>query len=197
MLERTAQLVRLLAAGGLALTAAACGPDIEVVPGEPQGECNVVETAYKNGSREHIEPCSDVDYEMSPPVFGDHYPSWAAFQTYDYPVPLGYLVHPLEHGAVVVFYDCPEDCTDEVAEAQAAIDAWPADPLCSFDIVRRVILVPRPGLGPRWGASAWGFSIKADCFDPKLFGNFYERHFGNAPEDFCNQGDVIPEGACQ
>ena len=53
---------------------------------------------------------------MSPPVFGDHYPTWAAFQTYEYPVPLGYLVHSLEHGAVVVFYDCPEGCAEEVAE---------------------------------------------------------------------------------
>ena len=197
MFERRAPLARLLAAVGLTLLIGGCGPDIQVVPGEPQGECNVVERTYKNGSKAHIEPCSSVDYEMMPPVFGDHYPTWAAFGTYDYPVPSGYLVHDLEHGAVVVFYDCPEECADEVAEVQAAIDAWPADPLCSLDIKHRAILVPRPALGARWAASAWGFSIKADCFDAELFADFYRRHVGNAPEDLCNQGDVIAADACQ
>ncbi|HKY36395.1 MAG TPA: DUF3105 domain-containing protein [Polyangiaceae bacterium] len=197
MLERHPRLARLFAAGSLALLGSGCGPDIEAAPGEPQGACNAVETTYKNGSRDHVELCSSVDYEMSPPVFGDHYPNWAAFMTYDYPVPLGYLVHSLEHGAVVVFYDCPEECLDEVAEVQAAIDSWPADPLCSLDIKHRVILVPSPGLGVRWAAAAWGYSIKADCFDAELFANFYARHVGNAPEDLCNQGDVIAPGACQ
>jgi hypothetical protein len=195
MAERS--LARLLAFCSLALLGSGCGPDVEVVSGGPQGECNVVETMYKNGSRDHIEPCSDVEYAMNPAVFGDHYPSWAAFQTYDYPVPMGYLVHSLEHGAVVVLYDCPEGCTDEVAEAQTAIDEWPVDPLCSIDIKRRVILVPRPELGSRWAATAWGYSIKADCFDVALFADFYARHVGNAPEDFCNQGDVIAADACQ
>lgn len=197
MFERRTSLGRLVAAGGLALLGSSCGPDVEVVPSEPQGECNVVERTYKNGSRDHVEPCSSVDYEMMPPVFGDHYPTWAAFGTYDYPVPSGYLVHSLEHGAVVVFYDCPEECPDEVAEVQAAIDAWPADPLCPLDINHRVILVPRPALGARWAASAWGFSIKADCFDAELFADFYDRHVGNAPEDLCNQGDLIAADACQ
>jgi hypothetical protein len=191
------RLAWVLTLCSLALLANGCGPDIEAVPGEPQGECNAVETTYKNGSRDHVEPCSDVEYAMSPAVFGDHYPSWAAFQTYDYPVPTGYLVHSLEHGAVVVLYDCPDGCVDEVSQAQAAIDAWPVDPLCSVDIERRVILVPQPALGARWAASAWGFSLKADCFDAGLFADFYERHVGNAPEDFCNQGDVIGADACQ
>lgn len=170
---------------------------IEVFPGEPQGECAAVETRYANGSRAHVAPCSDVAYEMSPPVFGNHYPTWAAFQTYDYPVPAGYLVHDLEHGAVVVHYDCPDGCADEVADVQAAIDAWPADPLCSDDIKRRVILVPEPELGARWAASAWAHSLKADCFDPPLFADFYARHVGRGPEDLCNQGVVIDESACE
>jgi hypothetical protein len=194
MLERQGSAALALAL----LALAACGgEDVTSSVGTPQGECNAVETSFRDGSRDHVAPCSDVSYGMTPPVFGDHYPTWAAFQTYDYPVPLGYLVHDLEHGAVVVFYDCPDGCADEVAEVRSAIDAWPADPLCTADVVRRVILVPKPGLGARWAASAWGHSLEADCFDAALFADFYDRHVGNAPEDLCNQGQVIAETACQ
>jgi hypothetical protein len=134
---------------------------------------------------------------MSPPVFGDHYPFWAAFKTYDHPVPDGYLVHSLEHGAVAFFYDCEDGCDDEVSEVQAFIDDLPLDPRCSEDVKRRVILVPRPRLGARWAAAAWGYSLTADCFDRELFTRFYERHTAQGPENLCNQGIELTESACQ
>jgi hypothetical protein len=106
------------------------------------------------------------------------------------------LVHSLEHGAVVLFYDCPEGCADEVDAAQAFIDDLPADPRCSSDVERQVILVPRPGLGARWAAASWGYSLVSSCFDADAFRHFYEKRVGNGPEDLCNQGQVIPEDAC-
>jgi hypothetical protein len=167
------------------------------VEGEPTGDCSAVLRSYKGGSATHFPECSDIEYSMSPPVFGDHYPIWAAYKTYDYPVPLGYLVHDLEHGAVVFFYDCDDGCPDEVADVQKVIDALPSDPRCSEDVRVQVVLVPRPGLGARWAASAWGYSISADCFDPALFRQFYDNHHGQGPEDLCNQGQSIASGACQ
>jgi hypothetical protein len=173
-----------------------CGSEIESHAGEPMGECGAVETSYENGSGSHLSECSDIEYPMSPPVFGDHYPSWAAFQTYDFPVPLGYLVHSLEHGAVVFFYDCPDGCADEVSEVQTFIDELPADPLCAAAVKRRVILVPSPGLGTRWAAAAWGYSVRAACFDRAIFQQFYDAHVAQGPENLCNQGAVISEDAC-
>ncbi len=181
----------------LALLSLGCSDDIESHAGAPMGACNVVQTSFENGTRAHLAECSDIAYEMSPPVFGDHYPVWAAYQTYDYPVPLGYLVHALEHGAVIFLYDCPEGCPDEVAEVQAFIDALPPDPRCSAQVGRQVILVPRPGLGARWAAAAWGYSLRGDCFDAELFEQFYRRRLGHAPEDLCAQGISVPEDACQ
>lgn len=190
---------RLAACAALAaLTAAGCGgdPPVEGTSGEPQGECGVVESRFSGGSRAHVEECSDVDYEMSPPALGEHYPRWAAFGTYDFPLSPGFLVHNLEHGAVVFFYDCPDGCADEVAEVQAFIDALPVDPLCAADVRRRVILVPRPGLGARWAASAWGFTLTGSCFDAELFGAFYAAHVGQAPENLCNQGAPFASDPC-
>jgi hypothetical protein len=167
------------------------------VESEPIGDCAAVLRSYSGGSATHLPECSDIEYSMSPPVFGDHYPIWGAYKTYDFPVPLGYLVHDLEHGAVVFFYDCPDGCSDEVADVQAFIDALPADPRCSQAVRVQVVLVPRPGLGARWAASAWGYSLSADCFDAELFGQFYADHQGQGPENLCNQGVDITPAACQ
>jgi hypothetical protein len=173
-----------------------CSADVVAHPGTSMGKCHAVETSFENGSRSHVAPCSEVDYPMSPPVFGDHYPVWAAYQTYEYPVPLGFLVHDLEHGAVVLFYDCPDGCAEEVAEVQSFIDALPADPRCTPDVEHQVILVPQPALGSRFAASAWGYSLTADCFDAPLFQKFYDDHHGKGPEDLCNQGEVLGPNAC-
>jgi hypothetical protein len=175
-----------------------CSEDAAPVgsPGEPVGECNSVETSFENGSAKHVPACSELSYSMSPPVFGDHYPSWAAYGSYDFPLPLGFLVHNLEHGAVVVFYNCPEGCEDEVAEAQASIEALPVDPRGSPQVKRQVVLVPDPSLSARWGAAAWGHSLTGDCFDAGLFAAFYAAHVGRGPEDLCAEGVLFAENPC-
>jgi hypothetical protein len=137
----------------------------------------------------HQTQCSDLTYTTNPPSGGDHYLVWAAFQSYDVPVRPGFLVHALEHGAVVFWYNCPEGCADEVATVQGFISDLPEDPLCDGAAApRRAVLVPYPELGSRWAASAWGHALTADCFDEDAFGEFYSTHVGQAPENFCNDG---------
>ena len=202
-LRKTGRPLALAACGLLPVTG--CGDDGPHRQGDlnvldesaPQGSCDAVERHYSGETATHREECSDIEYSTSPPVFGDHYPLWAAYGTYGYPVPLGYLVHDLEHGAVVFFYDCPEGCTDEVQAAQDAIDALPDDPRCSQAVRVQVVLVPRPGLGARWAASAWGYSLTASCFDPQIFSQFYVDHHGQGREDVCGDGQLIAAGACQ
>lgn len=192
-----------LSLGVVLLLASACGEETHVqaplVPkdeSEPAGECSAIVRSYEGASATHYAECSDIEYATSPPVFGDHYPTWAAYQSYDFPLPLGFLVHDLEHGAIVLFYDCPEGCQDEVAAAQAFIDALPDDPRCAADVRVQVVLVPRPGLGSRWAASAWGYSLNANCFDSQVFGEFYRAHVGQGPEDLCNQGVAFSADPC-
>jgi hypothetical protein len=190
----------------ISLTAFGCspGPDgkphpqpaVTPVEGEPTGVCSAVLRSYEGATATHLPECSDIVYATSPPVFGDHFPTWAAYGTYDFPVPLGYLVHDLEHGAVVIYYDCPGGCADELATVQAFVDALPADPRCSETVRVQVVLVPRPDLGSRWAASAWAYSLTADCFDPEVFGQFYDAHHGRGPEDLCNQGVALSSDAC-
>jgi hypothetical protein len=145
---------------------------------------------HPNEGATHVEACSPVSYGSNPPSSGNHYPIWAAFQSYDFAVPRGFLVHSLEHGAVVVSYNCPSGCASEVEAAQAMIDALPDDAVCvGTSLRRRVILTPDPLLDVPWAASAWDFTIRSQCFSAPEFRAFYLEHGRQGPEDICIQGD--------
>src|SRR5215469_7417837 len=68
----------------------------------PTGPCGAVTQQHAIEGFNHVDACSYVDYHTLPPSSGDHYPFWAAYMTYDQPVPEGYWVHNLEHGAIVL-----------------------------------------------------------------------------------------------
>jgi hypothetical protein len=135
-----------------------------------------------------------IEYSTNPPCTGEHYPAWAAYQTYAFPVPRGYWVHSLEHGAVVITYNCDDGCADEVAQVEAMIDGLTADLRCSSaGIDVQVILTPDPLLDLRWGLSSWGNTLRADCLDLDAFEDFYYDHVGQAPEDICGGGLALTE----
>jgi hypothetical protein len=149
------------------------------------GSCNAIAEQHPIEGNLHMAICSPLTYGTNPPSSGNHYSIWAAYKTYTQPFLPGFWVHCLEHGAVVIGYNCPDGCAGDVARAQAFIDALPAD--CGAP-PRRVVLLPNPGLDVRFAASAWGFTLKADCFDPSAFGAFFAAHYGQGPEDICSDG---------
>ena len=187
----------------LAYTVSACSDESGGTGGadEPGGACNVQPKTVTGLDETHVTVCTELDYPDNPPAGGQHYPVWAAFQSYSFPVPRGFWVHDLEHGAVVYSYNCADSadgCADEVAEVQAMIDALPSDPLCGPATPRRVVLTPDPLLDVRWGVSAWGFTLRADCVDTERFRKFYLNHFGRGPEDLCAPGsDFASSPPCQ
>ena len=80
-----------------------------------------------------------------------------------------------------------------VARAQALIDALPAD--CGTP-PRRIVMLPNPDLDVRFAASAWGFTLKADCFDSTAFASFVADHYGHGPEAVCSDNiDPLTAGA--
>ena len=159
--------------------------------GGSSSACQQISETHPPASAVHLAMCSDIPYDSNPPSGGDHYAVWAAFQSYDFAVPDGFLVHALEHGAVVFWYNCPDGCADEVAQAQAMIDALPLDDRCAgLPTPRRTVLVPSPNLDARWAASSWGFLEKADCFDADALRGFYMEHSGHGPEDLCGPSGV-------
>jgi len=150
-------------------------------------QCSALIEQHPEEGYIHI-PCTDAtNYQTVPPSSGNHYGCWPEYRTFALPVPWGNLVHALEHGAIVIVYNCGDaGCLDEVARAQAFIDALPADPSCAPD--HRVILAPDPTLDVRWAATAWTWTLRADCFDEATFGQFFTDHYGHGRETVCGGG---------
>ena len=160
------------------------GGDVIEIEG---GACTAVIAQHPNEGANHVDCLPVPTYQTKPPSSGNHYAIWADFKTYTTPVPWGHLVHALEHGAIVIVYNCPGGCPDEVAAAQKMIDAFPADPICASPPTHRLILAPDPTLDVRWAASAWTWTIRATCFDPDAFGAFAQAHYGMGGEDLCGE----------
>jgi hypothetical protein len=163
----------------------------------PTGPCEAVEQEEAIEGFDHVAVCSYVVYGTKPPSSGDHYPIWAAYKTYSAPIPEGFFVHNLEHGTVVLTYNCPAGCDSDVAAAQTMLDALPADPECAAQgsaVRRRSLMTPDPNLDVAFAASAWGWTLRAKCFDPVAFQAFALKHYNQGREDICADGLDVSTG---
>jgi hypothetical protein len=150
--------------------------------------CGTTVTQYAVDPSPHIVTCFPVVYSSNPPTSGPHYPIWAAFKTFTTPIPRGFTVHDLEHGAIVISYKCPSGCAAELAALQALVDARPADPLCTAPVKSRIVITPDPLLDVQFAAAAWGFALTSQCFDLPALGAFIDAHYGMGTESLCADG---------
>jgi hypothetical protein len=170
----------------------------DAAPIAPATECVVMTaSAATREAPTHLTPCTDTTFDTTPPSEGPHYGRWAAFGVYESPVPWGYLVHSLEHGAVVIAYACGDDCADVPARLRAFYDTYTPDPLCTgTSVPHRLIVVPAPDLDVPIAAAAWGEIYRATCLDEASLRAFVDAHYGRAPEDFCAPGIDDSPGWC-
>lgn len=150
----------------------------------PPPVCSVDVATHADEGGQHVPSCSKVTYGTNPPSSGSHYPVWSAFKRYTAPVPRGFVVHNLEHGAMVVSYRPDVSAADVDAIARWA-DALPDDPDCPE---RRLVITPDPLLDVPFAAAAWGVTLRAACFDAPQFTRFFRDHVGHAPEQVCAGG---------
>lgn len=101
-------------------------------------------------TRNHTE--DPVEYEVQPPVGGDHHPRWLNCNgaVYEEPVAVENAVHSLEHGAVWITYR--PDLPPAQVEALAGAVSGSA----------KVFLSPFPGQGAPISLQAWGYQLAVD-----------------------------------
>jgi hypothetical protein len=165
------------------------------LPDDDGGSCESVIEQHPEEGFTHLDLCAPTTYQTNPPSSGNHFLEWADYRTYTTPFRSGFWVHSLEHGAIVITYNCPNGCADDVAKIQTFIDALPND--CAPSHVR-VILLPDPDLDVKFAASAWTYTLKAPCFDPAAFLQFFHDHYDHGRELgplYCAAG-VDPIGLC-
>jgi hypothetical protein len=77
--------------------------------GAPASDCGEITTKKASGSQDHVEPGTPIQYEDSPPAFGQHYNVWDGIDRKLYTKSdrpdVGELVHNLEHGYTILWYD--------------------------------------------------------------------------------------------
>lgn len=175
-------------------TTADVGTDTDPLP-----TCTPVVATHPVVASPHVATCSAVTYETDPPTSGPHYPVWAAFKTYGVAVNPGFLVHALEHGAIVISWRCDNGCESSLAALNTMLEARAADPLCDPLVKHRIIVVPRPTQDVALVAWAWGASFKAGCFDLAGLSDFIDAWYAKGPENVCAQGvdieTILPDNA--
>ena len=62
--------------------------------------------AVADMGRQHVTDIFGVNYNSNPPTSGSHFAVWAKSGVYDRFISDGYLLHSMEHGYVVIWYDC-------------------------------------------------------------------------------------------
>jgi hypothetical protein len=192
-------------AGGAAPDAGDAGDDGDAsTEADAAFDCGTAIVEFPTIASPHIPVCSPISYDTNPPTSGPHYPIWAAYQTYTEPVPRGFYVHDLEHGGIVIAYNCPSGCDAELAQLASFLDARSPDPTCTPPVKFRVVVTPDPLIPTPFAAAAWGWALTSQCFDFAALGPFMDAHYRMAPEDFCSDGvDVtspdagIPDGCGQ
>jgi hypothetical protein len=174
-----------------------CAPPAS--PQKPAASCEVTleSPAMQGQAGVHVPSGSAVTYCSNPPSSGPHYAIWADFQVYKAPVPAPYLVHSLEHGAVVLYWKChpPAGAADECPEPEALVnelrkirDNVPVDPLCVAPTRARIIIAPSKDINTEVAAAAWGATYQAACVDPPTLEAFVRDHYAKGPEDVCVPG---------
>jgi hypothetical protein len=145
------------------------------------GAASVIEnvTREPGQSRTHVSAGTDVDYQHMPPSGGPHYDDWVTGGFYE---PgerprLGELVHSLEHGAVVVWYD-PDELTPE---AEESLRAWGRSHQDDFG---SVIAVPTPVEDPEaaYVLTAWERRLTMDEYEVETVRAIAAEYLGRGPE---------------
>lgn len=133
----------------------------------------------------HVEEGTNPGpYNSDPPTSGRHYESEFEAGFYEEtspeaqsPYPEGYLVHNLEHGYVIFWYNCQlldeQGCQNLKSQIRDVIDQEN-----SF----KVIAFPRDTIEVPVVVTSWGQTQSFENFDPKQASAFVARNRNKAPE---------------
>lgn len=168
-----AMALAAVVAGGLYLwQLQQAGSEFDTLIAEGQPALARVETTPDRGGG-HLGPGQGHSYGTAFPTSGihDRVPIDPGF--YSGPQRATQLVHSVEHGHVVIYYDAPG------AEALTMLKDWAALFGGHWD---GVVAVPSSGLGKGVVLTAWRKILKLDSFDAAAAAAFIDSYRGRGPE---------------
>ena len=126
--------------------------------------------------KNHVKSDTQVEYGSNPPTSGPHYEEWTKAGVYEEPLADGNLVHSLEHGYVIISYNCEQEnpeCKDLVSKVVAIWEEKGRN---------KIIVTPRPSLDTKIALTAWTKLDKFDEFDAERINFFIDEFRNKGPE---------------
>ncbi|MGH2350531.1 MAG: DUF3105 domain-containing protein [Chloroflexota bacterium] len=164
---------RLIWAGGIAVAVLALAGLVYWLvspqPGPPVQSFPIQGRAHIGRGQEH------PPYNSTPPTSGWHFADAVAPPgIHTEPIPNEVQVHNLEHGEVMIQYDCPSGCPEMVSQLEAIVRSYPS----------KVLLAPYPGIGRPIALTSWGKLAYLDDVNEPFIRRFIAQNKDKAPEFF-------------
>jgi hypothetical protein len=145
----------------------------------------VGETVEASAAGLHVPEGTDPgEYSTDPPTSGVHFPGTFEAGFYDAErlatlpqFPVGYLVHNLEHGYVIFWYDCAGLAATACSELKSSIQAT----MDEFDGVK-LIAFPWESIAEPVVLTSWGKILRLDAYDGGRAAAFVRANRNQAPE---------------
>ena len=155
------------------------------------------------GAEHTSTPQDPSTYNSRPPSSGTHCDAWGRWAEFTpaFPLPACNFLHNLEHGSVVLLYNCPDGCNDVVELLRQVVADAPLDPNCSGQGIKRLLITPYADMEAKVAAVAWSYTWTSDCTDADTHDDLIEfitRHWGTNPADrapeptICGHGSIAP-----
>jgi len=168
--------------GSLALILPACGSSNSGAPGGTSGGADPVGAyadlgieTFPNEGNTHVPVGTIVAYLTDPPTSGNHYPSPQAGGFYEGPIDAGFLVHSMEHGGVIFYYN-PLTVTEAHRNVLKTLaNAHPG-------IYSAVVCVPRSDPTYPIILTAWTHRLRLAAYDQSRIDGFVALFLGQGPE---------------
>ena len=129
----------------------------------------------------HVQPNQQGKYKHYPPSSGVHYGQYLNWGIYTDEVPPEFWVHSLEHGGIVILYNCAkaDDCTKTQQALKKFYNAAPPDP--EFKKIK-LLISPNSKITYHVTALAWGYELNLGDVNQDALLKFYEKYVNQGPE---------------
>lgn len=145
---------------------------------KPETSHNYKWQTFPDLGRTHIGEGETIKYNSNPPTSGPHLPVWEKYGIKDKEVKDELLVHSLEHGYIIVSYNCAKlpkgtDCNafkKQLSDIANEKRTW------------KMIVIPRANLDVPLALTAWGHLDKMDQVDKNRIIAFIDEFRDQGPE---------------
>lgn len=182
-LEREQRRRRLIIGGWIAVAVLFVLMLIYLVWQEAQPEVRPGVVIDLQGA-EHIPLGQPHDpYNSEPPTSGPHYDRPVEAGFYDEAPQDEYLVHNMEHGHVIIWYNCANLAEAECTTLKNQIrDTMSRAGVSAITRTLKLVAVPRPALTKLIALTSWGQLLELDRFDADAILEFIDAYRDDAPE---------------